>query len=87
MTAVLLFVNAAGAQVSQALDLVAEGRYEEATRMLQPLQQDPMALYALARIALIENRHEDAANLLQHAIAKERSNASVSLIPCAIGNS
>lgn len=71
----LLIVNAAAAQVPQALDLVAEGRYDEATRMLQPLQQDPMALYGLARIALIENRHEDAATLLQRAIAKERSNA------------
>ncbi len=65
----------AAAQVPQAFALFAEGRYDEAARILQPLQSDPKALYGLARIALVENRHEDAANLLQRAIEKERGTA------------
>jgi tetratricopeptide (TPR) repeat protein len=66
----------AEAQVPQAFALLAEGRYAEATRILQPLQHDPQALYGLARIALVENRHEDAANLLVRAIEARRGSAT-----------
>jgi tetratricopeptide (TPR) repeat protein len=76
--AVVLFLIAvlpATAQVPQAFALFAEGKYGEAKRILQPLQNDPQALYGLARIALVENRHDYAATLLQAAIEKKSGTA------------
>ncbi len=78
LATVVLFLTAAlpaAAQVPQAMALFAEGHYDEATRILAPLHDDPQALYGLARIALIENRHEAAANLLQRAIEKDNGMA------------
>ena len=75
--ALLLVTSApATAQVPQAFALFAEGRYAEATRILQPLQHDPQALYGLARIALVQNRHEQAVNLLIRAIEARNGNAT-----------
>ncbi len=59
------------AQVPQATSLFEQGRYDEAKKMLTPLHDDPQALFLLGRIAIAEGDSEQAAALLEKAIAKK----------------
>src|SRR6266545_3045655 len=55
-------------RVPQARALAAEGRYDEAKRLLMPLNNDPEALRLLSRIAMAYANDEEAANLCRKAI-------------------
>jgi len=62
-------------QVPQARALAAEGRYDEAKRLLMPLNNDPEALRLLSRIAMAYANDEEAANLCRKAIELQPLNA------------
>src|SRR6185503_2742412 len=56
------------AQLQQGIALFEQGRYEEARKVLTPLQNDPEAVETLGRIALLQEDNERAIELLERAV-------------------
>jgi len=59
----------ASAQLQQGATLFAQGRYDEAGKLLSPLKNEPAALEILGRIAIAQGDEERAVDLFEKAVA------------------